>query len=85
MGLVVHRRVAHVGRDAAARGAAGLHRLDVVAGAGAAGVPGSGDVANALISRGYNDREVAWAVAQLPAGASVTEGIRQALKLLSKS
>ena len=53
--------------------------------AGTAGVPGSGDVANALISLGYNDREVTWAVAQLPAGASVTEGIRQALKLLSKS
>jgi len=52
---------------------------------GTAGVPGSGDVANALISLGYNDREVTWAVAQLPAGASVTEGIRQALKLLSKS
>jgi len=28
---------------------------------------------------------VTWAVAQLPAGLSVTDGIRQALKLLSKS
>jgi Holliday junction DNA helicase RuvA len=48
------------------------------------GAPGAGDVANALSALGYNDREVTWAVAQLPAGASVTEGIRQALKLLSK-
>lgn len=52
--------------------------------AGAAGAPGTGDVANALSALGYNDKEVTWAVAQLPAGASVTEGIRQALKLLSK-
>ena len=34
---------------------------------------------------GYNDKEVAWAVGQLPAGLTVTDGIRQALKLLSKS
>jgi len=46
--------------------------------------PGAGDVANALSSLGYNDREVTWAMAQLPGGVSVTEGIRQALKLLSK-
>ena len=52
--------------------------------AGTAGAPGTGDVANALSALGYNDKEVTWAVAQLPAGASVTEGIRQALKLLSK-
>ena len=52
--------------------------------AGTAGAPGTGDIANALSALGYNDKEVTWAVAQLPAGASVTEGIRQALKLLSK-
>ncbi len=52
--------------------------------AGAGGAPGTGDVANALSSLGYNDREVTWAMAQLPGGVSVTEGIRQALKLLSK-
>ncbi len=55
------------------------------ASAAAGGTPGAGDVANALSALGYNDREVTWAVAQLPEGASVTEGIRQALKLLSKS
>lgn len=53
------------------------------AGSGVAG--GGNDVANALSALGYNDREVSWAAAQLPAGLSVTEGIRQALKLLSKS
>jgi Holliday junction DNA helicase RuvA len=45
----------------------------------------SSDIVNALLSLGYNDKEASWAVKQLPAGASVNEGIRQALKLLSKS
>ena len=48
-----------------------------------AGESGS-DVVNALLALGYNDREAAWALKQLPAGANVTDGIRQALKLLSK-
>ena len=42
------------------------------------------DILNALLSLGYNDREAGWAVKQLPAGAAVSDGIRQALKLLSK-
>jgi Holliday junction DNA helicase RuvA len=46
---------------------------------------GGSDIANALGALGYNDKEVTWAVGQLPAGVAVTEGIRQALKLLSKS
>ncbi|MBI4205919.1 MAG: Holliday junction branch migration protein RuvA [Betaproteobacteria bacterium] len=51
----------------------------------AVGAPDSGnDIVNALLALGYNDREAAWALKQLPAGAGVTEGIRQALKLLSK-
>jgi holliday junction DNA helicase RuvA len=45
----------------------------------------TGDVTNALLALGYNDREAAWAIKQLPAGVTVTEGIRQALKLLSKT
>jgi Holliday junction DNA helicase RuvA len=45
----------------------------------------SSDIVNALLSLGYNDKEAAWAVKQLAAGASVNDGIRQALKLLSKS
>jgi Holliday junction DNA helicase RuvA len=50
------------------------------AGAGDAG----NDIVNALLALGYNDREAAWALKQLPAETGVTEGIRQALKLLSK-
>ncbi len=44
----------------------------------------SGDVLNALLSLGYNDREASWATKQLPSDVTVSEGIRQALKLLSK-
>jgi len=42
------------------------------------------DILNALLSLGYNDREANWAIKQVPAEANVTNGIRQALKLLSK-
>lgn len=42
------------------------------------------DVLNALIALGYNEREALQAVKQLSADASVTDGIKQALKLLSK-
>ena len=45
----------------------------------------TGDVMNALVALGYNDREAAWAVKQLPDGLAVADGIRQALRLLSKS
>ncbi len=45
----------------------------------------SSDIVNALLSLGYNDKEASWAVKQLPPGATVNDGIRQALKLLSKS
>lgn len=44
----------------------------------------SGDVLNALLSLGYNDRDASWATKQLPSDVTVSEGIRQALKLLSK-
>ncbi|SCY67206.1 Holliday junction DNA helicase subunit RuvA [Nitrosospira sp. Nl5] len=42
------------------------------------------DVLNALLSLGYNDREANWAIRQLAADVAVSDGIRQALKLLSK-
>lgn len=42
------------------------------------------DVLNALLSLGYNDREASWATRQLPVDVAVSDGIRQALKLLSK-
>lgn len=45
---------------------------------------GGSDVLNALLSLGYNDREANWAIRQLPTDVAVSDGIRQALKLLSK-
>ncbi|MFZ4535621.1 Holliday junction branch migration protein RuvA [Propionivibrio sp.] len=42
------------------------------------------DILNALLALGYNDREAAAAVKPLPAGISISDGIRQALKQLSK-
>ena len=44
-----------------------------------------GDVLNALLALGYNEREALAAVKQLPADVAVAEGIRQSLKALSKS
>ena len=49
-----------------------------------AGTAGS-DVMNALLSLGYSDKEAQFAIRNLEAGLSVTEGIRQALKVLSKA
>ena len=46
--------------------------------------PASSDVLNALLSLGYNDKEANYALKQLPEGVSVSDGIRQALKLLAK-
>jgi len=43
------------------------------------------DIMNALIALGYNEREALSAMKSLPPGVSVSDGIRQALKLLSKS
>jgi Holliday junction DNA helicase RuvA len=62
-------------------------KLDAVAGtpAAAKGDGQAGDVTNALLALGYNDREAGWALKQLPAGLNVADGIRQALRLLSKS
>lgn len=64
-------------------------KLDVGARADEKSAPDSAaaDVHNALIALGYNDREAAWAIKQLPVDQPdlpVTEGIRQALKLLSR-
>lgn len=44
----------------------------------------SHDVQNALLALGYNEREAGSAIKQLPPGLSTSDGIRQALKLLSK-
>ena len=42
------------------------------------------DVLRALLSLGYSEREAGAAVRQLPQDVAVSEGIRQALKLLAK-
>ena len=42
------------------------------------------DVLRALLALGYSEREVVAATRQLPAGTGVSDGIRQALKLLAK-
>jgi Holliday junction DNA helicase RuvA len=44
----------------------------------------SQDILNALLALGYNEREAAGAMKQLPDGVGTSDGIRQALKLLSK-
>ena len=43
------------------------------------------DILNALMSLGYNEKEALYAIKQLAKEVTVSEGIRQALKLLSKS
>ncbi len=45
----------------------------------------SGDVLNALLALGYNEREALAAVKQLPADTAVADGIRLSLKLLSRA
>lgn len=52
---------------------------------GAAPVPDSAvDVLNALLALGYSEKEAAQAIKQVPAGTGVSEGIKLALKALSK-
>ncbi|HNC50648.1 MAG TPA: Holliday junction branch migration protein RuvA [Accumulibacter sp.] len=53
----------------------------------ASAVPAAGahhDILSALLALGYNDREAAAALQQLPAEISTSDGIRQALRLLSR-
>ena len=47
--------------------------------------PATGDMLRALLALGYSEKEAVAAVKQLPEGLSVADGIRQALKLLSKA
>ena len=46
--------------------------------------PAGSDVLNALIALGYNEKEALSATKSLPAEISVADGIRQALRLLSR-
>ncbi|MDO8812333.1 MAG: Holliday junction branch migration protein RuvA, partial [Gallionella sp.] len=50
----------------------------------AAASSANNDIINALQALGYNEKEADWATKQLPKDANVSDGIRQALKLLSK-
>ena len=47
--------------------------------------PAGNDVLNALLTLGYSDREALAAIKQLTPGLSVSEGIRHALRALSKA
>jgi Holliday junction DNA helicase RuvA len=46
--------------------------------------PVAGDVLRALLGLGYSEKEALHTVKQLPEGLSVSDGIRQALKLLAR-
>lgn len=45
----------------------------------------SNDIIHALVALGYSSKEANWATKQLPADIGVSDGIRQALRLLSKA
>ena len=61
--------------------------LPAVAGSVTANLPGDdrADIVNALLALGYNEKEALGAVKTLPEGVGVSDGIRQALKGLSKA
>ena len=52
--------------------------------AGAAHNDATSDILNALLALGYSDKEATLALKQVPAGTGVSEGIKLALKALSK-
>jgi Holliday junction DNA helicase RuvA len=66
-----------------------LELRDKLPGAPGAGraeaAPARGDVVNALLALGYNDREAQAAVKQLPAELALADAIRQALKHLART
>jgi len=82
-------RIPGVGKKTAERLLLELQGKFAVSGAsavaGVAPVSAGSDIVNALLALGYNEKEADWAAKQLPKDANVSEGIRQALKLLSKA
>jgi holliday junction DNA helicase RuvA len=82
-------KIPGVGKKTAERLLLELQGKFVVTGAivvrGAAVTSINNDIVNALLALGYNDKEADWAAKQLPKDANVSDGIRQALKLLSKA
>jgi len=59
--------------------------VDVGSGTVSRAAPASSDVINALLGLGYSEKEALHVVKQLPDGLPVSDGIRQALKLLGKA
>lgn len=82
-------RIPGVGKKTAERLLLELEGKFAVTGAAAtlgATAPSAGsDIVNALQALGYNEKEADWAAKQLPREVGVSDGIRQALKLLSKA
>lgn len=58
---------------------------DLGAAGGAPHSDTSADILNALLALGYSDKEAMLALKQVPAGSGVSEGIKLALKALSKA
>ncbi|MFL6673908.1 MAG: Holliday junction branch migration protein RuvA [Massilia sp.] len=58
---------------------------DIGAVAGSARDDAQSDVLNALLALGYSDKEALAAIKNMPAGTGVSDGIKLALKALSKS
>ncbi len=57
---------------------------DIGLGPGGAEGESSNDILSALLALGYSEKEALLAIKQVPAGSSVSDGIRHALKALSK-
>ena len=62
-----------------------LPKITAISSAAPAVADAGSDILNALIALGYSEREAVAAMKRLPEGATVSDGIRQALKLLSKT
>ena len=60
-------------------------KLGADLGPGAVAKNDNADVLNALLALGYSEKEGLLALKQVPAGSSVSDGIRHALKALSKA
>ena len=80
-------RIPGIGKQTAARLLLELRdrMKGIAAAAPAAAVSSSNDILNALLALGYNEREAQAALKALPAEVSVADGIRQALKSLSRA
>jgi Holliday junction DNA helicase RuvA len=58
---------------------------DLGAPAGVTHADAGADILNALLALGYSDKEAMLAMKQVPAGAGVSDGIKHALKYLSRA